>query len=109
MIRKDGKYITERCPTCKKPGYKRQIFNSLWTEEEYLQSFGELEEVEGAPKDAECCVIRPGAQIGSTIKEAKELAIKMDKQIAFRFNGQLVVVNKRSNVDNVFRHWCGKK
>ena len=104
MIRED-KFETKTCHVCKRDGWVRKIYFNLCTEEEQLKLFNEIKEVEGAPSSAENCWVSIGASINEAVKEARELALQLNKEIAFCFNEKMVVVNKNSNVAWVINKW----
>ncbi len=104
MIRKD-KYTIETCSRCKRPGWTRKVFYNLYTEEEQNKVFTNPVKIKNAPSGAENCYVSMGSSIYKAIKEGKELAKLMNKQIVFEFNDQTVIVNKDSDVDIIYRNW----
>lgn len=110
MIRPD-EYITETCARCRRPGYRYKKHFALLTEEEQIKLFshlGGVAEIKDAPKNAERCWVSLSSTINEAIEEGKEIAKKMKKKVAFEFNGKLVVVNKNSDTNKLYRKWWKK-
>ena len=104
MIRPE-KHITETCDRCKRPGWTRKVFYNLVTEEEYEQIYSKKLEIKDAPEHAEKCYVRMGSDVGVTIEEAIELAVKLNRPVVFDFNERLIVVNQYSDPDVKYREW----
>lgn len=108
MIRKP-KTLTKCCPTCRRGGWKVQQRFALMTEEEQIECFGKrgykVEQIQGAPANAERCYAGAGGSIGECVTEGVKLAKLLKKPVAFEFNGKTVVCREGDNPERLYRKW----
>ena len=102
MIR-PKKYITDTCSTCRRPDWTKQVFHTLFTEEEW--GAGPIK-VKGLLKNFEPMMAGCGGSIYTAVKEAVEYCQTYKVPgVGFEFNGKTVLVTANSDETAVVRVW----
>lgn len=102
---------TEPCARCGGTGnvQKRERF-ALWTPDEYASevkngSLSVIDPKHDVPKDAYVCQVMGGSDIWGTCREAVDIAIRVDRPVAFLFNDTIAVCRSDSDPEKVAREW----